>query len=466
MAIYTIQTPFDITPAYNPIKYVYDSTNKNAQGFKYVFDIYESGTLNKIAEYRVFPRFNDGFGEIDLSKLLQNKVTFDFDPATADAVAATNSYYKYDLKVGEEYVVTYNYTASLVDNGGNVKITPIVAHTFNVGDQIVLNAGTTNSAISGLWTVIAITGTTDFTINAFFINVADPTENGSVNYADNRKTITRDITSADSKYVFNGVKKWSEFNSYNDISVINQFLTDQPQYFKVNREQDIYMNILNNFDTTGLLYFKNSDGDEFTKPVDQNALINQVGVALHNVGALTLLSGTFPLEKPTTTYYEVTYCDASLNPLSNTFVYFMDRTCQIEEFEVVFLDRMGSFNNYAFTLRSYERGTVKKDTYKRDVLGYTTDADGWSYNSYDYGTRVINPTVEKTIELNTNWMTKDEDNYFQELITSPQVYIKIEGVYYACVVQDTNFEVARQKNKNLVRHSITVMLSNNDTING
>jgi hypothetical protein len=47
------------------------SNNVTLQGFKYIFDIYESGTANKIAEYRVLPTYSTGFGEIDLSKLLQ-----------------------------------------------------------------------------------------------------------------------------------------------------------------------------------------------------------------------------------------------------------------------------------------------------------------------------------------------------------------------------------------------------------
>ena len=99
MAITTINEPFDKTPAYNPIKFLYNSTNKNNLGFKYIFDVYESGTANKIAEYRVYPRFSDGYGEIDLSKLLQNKVSYDFDQTLIESDPATNSYYKYDLKV-------------------------------------------------------------------------------------------------------------------------------------------------------------------------------------------------------------------------------------------------------------------------------------------------------------------------------------------------------------------------------
>jgi hypothetical protein len=183
MAMTLIAAPQDFTPAYNPCKFIFNSTNKNNEGFRYIFDIYESGTLNKIGEYRVLPTYGTGYGEVDLSKLLGAKVAPDFQPTNYSELDTSTSRYKYDVQVGEEYIVTYNYTASLADNGGNVEITPTAAHTFLVGDQVVVDAGT-NTLITGLWTVIAVTGTTDFTISAAWSNVVDPTENGTVTYAD------------------------------------------------------------------------------------------------------------------------------------------------------------------------------------------------------------------------------------------------------------------------------------------
>jgi hypothetical protein len=326
--------------------------------------------------------------------------------------------------------------------------------------------------VNGLWTVIAISGTTNFTINALFANVNDSTANGTVNYADNRKTITRDIETALDKYVFNGALPWSEFNYYDESQFIlnnaaAQLLTNIPSRsgFRVTPTQDLYVNILNNFVTTGFMVFGNSDGDIFAKPITDNALITQVGVGANNLGTLTPLVGTLPLIKPTTTSYSFVYTDASYNDQSEVYTIELDTRCKIEDFELVFLDRLGSFGSFAFQLRVYEQGTVNKDVYKQDVQGYT-NSGMWTYDSQDYGSRVINPTVEKTYQLNTNWLTVEMDKYYQELISSPQVYIKINSQYYACIVQETAFEVARQKNKNLIMRSVSVMLANQDSING
>ena len=283
--------------------------------------------------------------------------------------------------------------------------------------------------------------------------------------------MTRDIETALNKYVFNGAIPWANFRTYNEVEFIlpdtnARLLTNIPKTgFKVTETQDLWVNILNNFDTTGFIVFGNSDGDIFSKPITDNALITQVGVGPNNLGTLTTLVGTAPLIKPTTTYYSFVYTDASYNDSSLIYTVDLDTRCIIEPFEIAFLDRLGSFGSFAFQLRAYEQGNVNKETYKQDVTGFT-DSGMWTYGTEEKGTRVINPTVSKTIQLNTNWLTIEMDNYFQELMTSPETYVKIDGVYYACIVQENTFEVARQKNKNLIKHSISVMLSNQDSING
>jgi hypothetical protein len=131
----------------------------------------------------------------------------------------------------------------------------------------------------------------------------------------------------------------------------------------------------------------------------------------------------------------------------------------------VFKDRLGSWGSFAFQLRAYERGEVTNETYNRDVTG-TVSATKWTYPTTDRGTVVINPQEMRTLELNTNYMNEDMAAYFNELISSPQTFIKIGSAYYACTIQDKAFEVSKSKNSNLIRKSITVKLANQNPING
>jgi len=467
MAMTLIAAPQEFTPAFNPCKFIFNSTNNNNEGFRYIFDIYIQGTANKIAEYRVLPTYGTGYGEIDLSKLLSSKVAPDFQPTNYSESDTPDSRFNYDVKVGEEYIVTYTYTASLVDNGGNVKITPTVAHTFQVGDQVVVNAGT-NTLITGLWTVVAITGTTDFTISALWSNVTNPAADGTVTYADKRKTVIRDIESELNYWVFNGAVSWTKFNGYN----LNQYLLNNSSALlltsfpyrdmTITPNQELWFNGFNNA-VTGRMVFNNSNGDSFYYDVTNTEITTQLCVASPFLN-LTVLSGTLPLIKPNTTSYEVYFIDDTPPTDSQTYTFNIDQRCAINDYYLVFLDRMGSWGSFAFQLRAYENGTSAKQSFNKDVQGFVSGGE-WSYESYEAGLTTYSSTVEKTYTLNSNWMSEDMAVYFQELITSPVVYFWDGAKYLACIIQETSFEVEKQRNKKLIKKTVTIKLANQDKVN-
>jgi hypothetical protein len=468
MAMTLIAAPQDFTPAYNPCKFIFNSTNKNNEGFRYIFDVYEQGTANKIAEYRVLPTYGTGYGEVDLSKLLSSKVSVDFIPTNYSESDTPNTRYNYDVKVGEEYIVTYSYTANLVNNAGNVKITPTAAHTFNVGDQVVVDAGT-NTLITGLWTVIAVTGSTDFTISALWTNVTDATANGSVTYADKRKTVTRDIEEELNKWVFNGALPWARFSGYDvndylldDTSAL--FLTSCPYRdgLIITPSQEIWFNGYTN-GVTGRMVFNNSNGDSFYYDVTNTEITTQLQVAGPNLD-LTVLSGSLPLIKPDTTYYEFYFIDGSAPPDSQTYTFTIDQRCAINDFHLTFLDRMGSWGSFAFQLRYTENGAVTKQAFNKDVQGSVVD-EQWTYANTEAGLTTFSSVVEKTYTLNTNWMSEEMAIYFQELISSPSVYFWNGSEYLSCQVMDNTFEVEKKRNKNLFKKTVTIKLANQDKVN-
>ena len=501
MAMTIIAQPQDFTPAYNECKFIVDSTNKNLEGFRYIFEIFQSGTSNRIGYYKALPTYLTGYGEQDLSKLLSNMVSFDFNPTITTYYNAQNSYYKYDVKIGEEYIFTLSYTASLSDDSGNVEITPTAAHPFVVGEQLNItqaDLGVSNQGVEGLHTVIAVNGTTSFTINAPWSGVTNASINGSIKYADNRKDINLDIIDTLDKYVFNGAIPWIDMPYFDQSdyllnSTTKLWLTDQPLSFSCTLGQDLWLNLKDvGLGTNKRVYFINDDGDVFYKNIGGLDYIKGVAVGCNNYGSLTLVSGTAPLVKQDTKWYTVTYRDGTpgmINPKSVSYRINVDTRVLISESHILFLDRMGSWSSFAFQLKSYEKGTIKRETYNKDVKGYVSSSQ-WKYNSYEQGQVNFNTQVIKTFDLNTNWMSEAEANYFQQLLTSPQTYIKnvvyritedLDNLYdesgciihipesteyVSCNVMNTNFEVFKERNKHLIRQSIQVRLSNNDIING
>jgi hypothetical protein len=376
MAQTTIARPQTFSPAYNPLKFIIDSTNKNLAGFRYIFDVYAAGTSTKIAEYKVLPTFGTGYGEEDLSKLLQNQVSWDLNTELTSNYGAPNSYYAYDVKVGEEYVYEVAYTSSLTNASGNVRIN--VTNSFAPGDQVIItqaDGGVANPQLEGLHTVVSATGSA-FVVNVLWSTITSATIDGSVSYADKRKTITRDITVFTSYSVFNGAFRWLDWTTYDkDDYKLNTptalWLTNQPTAdFYCTLGQDLYLNLLNP-KGTDRIYFQNSNGAVFYKAVISSADILQVPVGPNNYG---ILVGTGDLIDNTVEWYDVYFASGATLPLQDSVKYriYLDRRVLISEYHVLFLDRLGSWSSFAFQLKSYERGEVSREMYNQDVASTPT----------------------------------------------------------------------------------------------
>jgi hypothetical protein len=491
MAISQIAIAQPLMPAYNPIKYIYDSNNNNLQGFKYIFDIYESGTANKIAEYRVMPTYGTGYGEVDLSKLLQAQVSYDLNLTNTSVYNAVNSHYQYDVKVGEEYLTTTTYSLALTQwltapYVGKVRIN--VANTFVVGDQINITQNipgpTANPNLEGLFTVL-VANPLYIVVSSPWGSVTNSTTGGAITYADGRKTITRNMMTAIKKFVFNGAIRWVEWPAYdyNDF-MLNGFqdrlLTNlPPANFYATLSQDLWLNAVANNSPTSpdTMFFQTSDGDTFEKNVTATEHVSGISIGPNNYGLLSVVSGALPMIKPTTEWYTVRYERNGL-PSSKQYKVNIDRRVRTVEHSILFLDRMGSWGSFAFTGRAYTTGNITREQFNKDVPGYveTAGIDRWLYETTDTGMTNTYISTDTTIALNTNWMNQEMALYFTELLSSPNTYIKISNYdadcelpeseqYVSCTIVTSTFEEFKQRNKNLIKQSIVVKLANNNIVN-
>ena len=491
MALVAQATPQVIVPAYNPVKYIYSSSNVNLQGFKFIYDIYQSGTTNKIAEYRVLPTYATGFGEIDLSKLLQAKVSYDLNLNNTSVYNAPGSHYKYDVRIGEEYLTTTSYSLALTQwvtapYAGRVQIN--VANTFIVGDQINITqtgAGVANPNLEGLFTVL-VANPAYIVVNSLWSQIVNANKDGDITYADGRKTVVRNLAQQLNKYVFNGAIKWSEWPSYNyqDFmlnGVFDRFLTNYPAGNKnmyATLSQDMWVNCIATGSPTppDTMVFSNDGGNIFEKNVTAVDHLSGVSVGPNNFGVLTLVFGSGNLIEPTTEYYDFHY---ERNGVISSARYRVniDRRIRSTEYSILFLDKLGSWNSFAFTLNSYEKGNVTREQFNQDVPGFINGSNQWDYALTERGMTNTYVSTDTTIDLATNFMTMDMANYFTELISSPFTYVKLSSYandcdlpeseeYISCNIMTSDYQVYNQRNKNLIKQNVTIKLANNNIVNG
>jgi hypothetical protein len=477
MATTIIAQPQQLMPAYNPIKYIIDNADNNAPGFRYIFTIYPAGSATQIAQYKTLPVYGTGYGEQDISRLMQSLVTYN---SVLNGQGQVNeSWYQYDIEFGYEFTSNIVYTNSLVESGGGDVEIQYTAHGFVLGDQITITQAAggiaANPAVEGLHTVIYASANL-FVINARWDTVTDDTINGTVTYADLRKTQVLDDEVIEDQEVFNGAYSLGIYaqgsfpsadylgttyptfaltslsNPYNPSSATNAALFYQSLYqtFQYYIMCRVYTGVA--YDVT----YYTTVGDNV---IHTDATVNDAVDGLYNFSVIDINNNI------NQDFYVVIVGDNG-----SVFRYYFkyDDRCPINEYNHVFyLDRMGSWQSFNFQLRTYEKGQITREMYNQHIDGQV-ESNEWVYSTTAMGNRTYNTNVSYSLDLNTNWMDQFNADRFQELLTSPQVFYQnpVSGLYHACTVEATGFENFSQKNKKLIKHSVTIKLANQVPING
>jgi hypothetical protein len=149
-------------------------------------------------------------------------------------------------------------------------------------------------------------------------------------------------------------------------------------------------------------------------------------------------------------------------PTLKTRRVYLDYTCQDNETQLLFLDRSGSWSSFAFPLKVNERMDNEKLGYRTNI-GFV-DNGAWTYNTYDSEAKTYHSNVKKQYILTTNFLNEAMDEYFQELISSPQVYVKLKDSndWLSCNVLTKSLEPITRR---LKQRTITIELNSQDNIN-
>jgi len=466
-----IAQPAQLMPAYNPIKYIIDNTNKNEPGFRYIFTIYPAAgshiPANVVAQYRVLPVFSTGYGEQDISMLMQSLVTWKFEQGQAN-----ESWYQYDVDLGFEYIDNIDYTLTLQESGGGDVEIHFNAHGFVAGDQIVIaQTGTgpvDNPTVEGLHTVL-YADTNFFVINARWDTVGNINSNGNVAYADQRKTVVLDDALITNKEVFNGAYSLGIY-AQGSFPSANYLGTTNPSYALTSLTNP-------NTSSTAAAIVEATYGEYYIMCRVYSGV--NYSISYYDTATDALIAGPSQPDSPANGlwnfyiywlntiigdfYVEITGTNGSV------FKYYfqIDTRCLINYDTLYYLDRMGSWQSFAFQLKTYEKGQITREMYNQHIDGQVVSSK-WVYGTDAIGNRTYNTNVSYSLDLNTNWMDQFNADRFQELLTSPQVfYIEpYSGNFYACTVEATGFENFRQRNKKLIKQSVTIKLANQVPING
>ena len=131
---------------------------------------------------------------------------------------------------------------------------------------------------------------------------------------------------------------------------------------------------------------------------------------------------------------------------------------KFERVRLLFTDELGSLNGFNFDLNNSENISIKKSTFTQE-RGDFSSLNTIKYNNQSRGKIDINTEVSKSMTLNSDFLSQEEGNYFESLITSNNVFAQYKGKIFSVNIGNVK-TILKDKQKGKIRYSLKIGYSN------
>jgi hypothetical protein len=141
---------------------------------------------------------------------------------------------------------------------------------------------------------------------------------------------------------------------------------------------------------------------------------------------------------------------------------FTDVCSKSVQYNVYYYKRNGAIGFKTFELVSQETLTKKTNTVRMNTK--TLVAGIYSAPTYAREKSTVSTTSQKSVTLNTNWITEQQAIELNELFDSPMVWLQLEtGEYKPITITDNSYKFSKHVNDKLFNYSITADYDNTET---
>jgi len=190
-----------------------------------------------------------------------------------------------------------------------------------------------------------------------------------------------------------------------------------------------------------------------TKTIPTGAYIHYI-----NTGA-KLWDGSGVTVNPTDTL-EINF-EGDTGGMSTSFT-FTDVCSKSVQYNVYYYKRNGGIGFKTFELVSQETMTKKTNTVRMNTK--TLSGGIYSAPTYKREKNTVSTVSQKSITLNTNWITEQQAIQLNELFDSPMVWLQLEtGDYKPITITDNSYKFSKHVNDKLFNYSITADYDNTET---
>ena len=452
MAVTVIEQPDAFAPAYNPMYFYLDSTQKTQVGFRYVIDVMKIGVSTPIGTYRLRPVPISLYGEVDISKIIQTQFETEFRELLS--YNAINHQIQYRLEFKEEYFASLAFTdyafagSASWANFSNPSINPNgFARTmvktptlgiYTAGDLINIEqvpSANFRPELEGVHTVLDV-----FTSGGFNFVVLDliwigsgAASTGAITFADGRKSVF-DAGVSETLRAYRGAFKHVDFIGYNGADyqlggATKKLLTTLPEGVRISNETQTYLSC---FPTATSFAVFNIAGVLYRYPLGfTNALIHFEALPttanitqVFSGGAWVTFTGTIHLSS--VKQYTLAIQTAAGAAQSETVTISLYSDCDFyTRYDITFLDRLNSWITIPFNKGSYMQQDVQRESFRRKFGKLTGSV--WGYQAKDNGLETYHVEENINYTVSTDILSEVEAQYIRELISTPQAYVSVNG---------------------------------------
>jgi hypothetical protein len=378
---------------YNELAFNIESTNASASGFQFLVDINVTGQTNPVARLTYPKQPGVNFLNLDVSEVLRNYVTYDFQSYNSSGIKhCTSSKVDYWIEFGEVY-----------NNASGIPtIHPNLANYYTSGG----NAHSTNAIFDFLnWNKTAFTS----------LNIGPPE---------------------------------SSLKTLNQITYQEKLRYGEERFLTVFDREGLFSNINvqvldKNFTT---LIQSNASFTSFGSIVSINVAKSGNSTGYYK----TVYDAAFDYSDAV--YYRVngqnTSGSGAITYFSRTFV--IDKTCQkYSPIRLHWLNNLGGFDAFTFTKVSRNFTDIERKMFKKfQPLNYPKTFRAKT----DYYTKFTD-----TIQINSDGLTDAEWIGLKELVLSPVVMMEYGATYIPVNIKETNYEEKQYVNdRQLSSLSLTI----------
>lgn len=401
MSITVNSTPVQFQPVYNPYNIVMSSTNSGETNFKIIVAVYnttDTGSPLLVGSFR-YPTDVNGYVKADLTRILRDYVTHDFNLGLALTEDAANSIKRFTFYAQESFGTPPNATGSIT----------------TIGDA-------TETASLYVWN-----GAIPFNDFATYAN-SDYLLKYS-NYSSNKYLTNADIDT--------GLDMATNQNGYVHLLLENldagNNAIDLVDYVKIKT-----------YDSAGTLL-----GTWKVNP-NHNAAFNtttgyhiRIPVGTYNIsqiGSLDLQSGALPILTNSVDHYTVQVGHNTYGDGYAIRVNIVEYCNSPQVFRLHWLNQQGGFDSFNFEMYNTKNVGIERKYYKKP---YGTVTSGtWSYSASDRLNTTMLTTSKTSYRVVSNWISDSEAEWLKELLTSPVVFWEVDyQTLRAINITDSSYEV-------------------------